>query len=76
MSKQSTRLGRQSRWIADAPQAWRLLIGGWRSDRPPPMRFIVHAKDAEDAVMLFRRRGIQGVTDKSIERYPQLDKAT
>jgi hypothetical protein len=64
---------RHKRSIPVAPQAWRLVIGGWRSDRPTPARFVVHAKDAEDAVVLFRRRGIQGVTDKGVERYPELD---
>ena len=75
MSKQGTNPARRKdRWIAEAPLAWRLMIGGWHPDRPPPTRFVVHAQDAEDAVTLFRRRGIQGVTVQGIERYPPLDK--
>ena len=66
----------RNRWIAPAPEAWRLMIGGWREGRRPPARFVVHAKDAADAVTLFRRRGIQGVDVKGVIRYPPLDKAT
>ena len=75
MSTQGTRLARRKdRLIAEAPLAWRLMIGGWHPDRPPPTCFVVHAPDAEDAVTLFRRLGIQGVTVQGIERYPPLDK--
>ena len=65
----------KNRPVAEAPLAWRLVIGGGRPDRVTSTRFVVHAKDAEDAVLLFRRRGVQGVTDKGVERYPLLDNA-
>ena len=66
----SSRRSHQKRWIAPASEAWRLLIGGWHEERPISSRFVVHAKNAADAVTLFRRRGIQGVNEKGVERYP------
>lgn len=53
--------------------AWRLVIGGRDPECRPHPRYVVLAPTAREAIHLFKRRGVTGVTERSVERWPDLD---
>jgi hypothetical protein len=54
--------------------AWRLLIGGADPDSKPDSRFVVFAPTVEEAIYLFKRRGVVGVSKRCLMRSPELDR--
>ncbi len=63
-----------SKVFEDGPMlAWRLVIGGGDPDSGPNPRYVVLAPTADEAVYLFKRRGVTGIKKQGVMRWPDLD---